>query len=102
MTVSISGLRPFDVAGVRRRTIGTYTGPASYVAGGDALVAGDVKMGVLEHVSFEVATDGTSFRLLLYDHTNETVVWIVPDTGAEVAGTTDLSGFNARFEAIGR
>ena len=101
-TIDVTVVRPYDVAGIRRRTIAQYTGPASYVAGGDSFLAGEVQVGVLEHVIFEVATDGTNFRLLFYDHTNETVVWIVPDTGSEVAGATDLSAFNARFEAVGQ
>ena len=101
-TLSFTVAEPFDVAGTKRRTIGQYTGPASYVTGGDAFLANEVQIGVLDHVIFEVATDGTNFRLLLYDHTNNTVVWIVPDTGAQVAAATDLSSFNARFEAVGK
>ena len=101
-TIDVTVARPYDVAGIRRRTVGQYTGPASYVAGGDELVAAEVQVGVLEHMIFEVATDGSDFRLLMYDHTNEKVVWVIPDTGAEVAGGTDLSAFNARFEAVGQ
>lgn len=100
-TLSFTVARPFDIAGTRRRTIGQISGPASYVTGGDSFLAGEVQIGTLEHVIFEVATDGTNFRLLLYDHDNETVVWVVPDTGAQVAADVDLSSFNARFEAVG-
>ena len=95
-TIDFTVANPYDVAGVRRRTVAQYTGPASYVVGGDPFVAGDVQIGVLDTVHFEVATDGTNFRLLFYDHTNNNVVWVVPDTGAEVAGATDLSSFSAR------
>lgn len=100
-TLDLTVARPYDVAGIRRRTIGQYTGPASYVAGGDSLTAGEVQIGVLERVIFEIATDGTNFRLLMYDHANEKVVWL-DEALAEIAGATDLSGYSARFEAIGQ
>jgi len=101
-TIDLTVVRPFDAAGVRRRVIGQYTGPASYVAGGDALLANELKLGTIEKLTFENAINVTpNNRLLTYDHTNEKVVWIIPDTGSEVAGAVDLSGFSARFEAIG-
>jgi hypothetical protein len=102
MAITKTTVRFYDVAGVRRRGVGTYTGPASYTTGGDSITPGDLGLGATEHVIFEVATDGTNFRLLMYDHTNQTVVWIVPSTGNQVAATTDLSAYNARFEAIGK
>jgi hypothetical protein len=102
MTITKTTVRFYDVAGVRRRHIGTYTGPASYATGGDSLTPSDLGLGSTEHVSFELATDGTNFRLILYDHANEKAVWIVPNTGNEVGATTDLSAYSARFEAIGK
>lgn len=101
-TISLTVARPRDIAGIRRRTIGQITGPASYVTGGDALVAGEVGMGVLEFVIFELATDGTNWYGIMYDHSAETAVWVVLSSGNQVANGVDLSGFSARFEAVGR
>ncbi|KKN08614.1 hypothetical protein LCGC14_1054940 [marine sediment metagenome] len=101
-TIDLTVARSRDVAGVRRRIVGQYTGPASYVAGGDALLATELGLGTIEFLSFENAVNATPVnRLLTYDHANEKVVWVIPNTGAEVAGAVDLSGFSARFEAIG-
>lgn len=103
-TIDLTVARPSDVAGIRRRVVGRYTGPASYTTGGDPFVASELKaLGTIEFLDFENAINATpANRLLTYDHANGTVVWIVPNTGAEVAATTDLSGYSARFEAIGQ
>ena len=94
----------FDASTSRLRRIGQYAGPASYATGGDPFAAADVAMGRLEHLDLGVAANAalTTFRLLVYDTTNSKVLWIVPNTGAEVAAATDLSGFTTRFEAIGQ
>lgn len=101
-TTDLTVARSRDVAGVRRRIVGQYTGPASYVAGGDPFVASDIGLGTIEFLIFENAINATpANRLLTYDHANELVVWVVPNTGSEVGAAVDLSGFSARFEAIG-
>lgn len=102
MAISKAVVRFFDVAGVRRRNVGEYTGPASYATGGDSFTPADVNLGEIEHASFEVATDGTNVWLLVYDYTNEKVMWFVPSTDAEVAAVQDMSGVTARFEVIGK
>ena len=69
-----------------------YTGPAAYVAGGDAytpgtdLPAGEV-FGVYGHIS-----DGSAVRIGWWNYTTQKLLWFVPNTGAEAAG--DLSTFN--------
>ena len=100
-TISLDVARPRDVSGVRRRTIGRYTGPASYVTGGDSFIPGEVGQGRLETVHFELATDGSSWRGIMYDHATEKAFWVVLSSGNEVANAVDLSAFNARFEAVG-
>lgn len=91
-----------DVAGLRQRRIATYTGPASYVTNGDSLVASELALKRIEILHFELAVNSSgTVRQLHYDHANELVRWVVPNTGAEVANGTDLSGFSARFEAVG-
>lgn len=92
----------FDASNARNRRVGKYTGPASYATGGDSFAGADVSMGRIEHPDFGVAHNGSgTFRLLAYDSTNSKVIWVVPNTGAEVANGTDLSTFTARFEMIG-
>ena len=100
-TISLDVARPRDVSGVRRRTIGRYTGPASYATGGESFVPGEVGQGRLEFVHFELATDGTDWYGIMYDHATEKAFWVVLSSGNEVANAVDLSAFNARFEAVG-
>ena len=100
-TISLTVARDRDIAGKRRRTIGRYTGPASYTTGGEAFTPGSVGLGVLEFVDFELATDGTDWYGIMYDHSAGTAMWIVLSSGNQVANGVDLSAFNARFEAAG-
>lgn len=93
--------RDNDVAGIRRRVVNKYTGPASYATGGDPFTAGDVGLGVIEFISFANPVDATpACRLVRYDHTNFKVIWF-DLAGAEIANAVDLSTFSTRFEAIG-
>ena len=78
-----------------------YTGPASYVAGGDPLAPSDVGWNSFDQVILGLAHNGSAVRLLVYDRTNETVLWYVPDTGSEVAGGQDLSGYTAQISLVG-
>jgi hypothetical protein len=95
-------MRYFDVAGIRRRGVGIYTGPAAYVTGGDPVDSRSYGKAV-EVVHYEHATDGTDIYILSYDYGYPTglIKWFVPSTGNEVAADVDLSGFTARFEVVG-
>jgi len=100
-TINRSTVRFHDAAGKRLRRVGIYTGPASYATGGDAFLARDVSLGALEHITFGVARNSAgAIRLLSYDHAAGTVVWY-DDAFTQIANGTDLSGFTARFEAMG-
>jgi hypothetical protein len=90
-----------DSSNARIRKVGLYTGPASYVAGGDPLSAGDLGMGRVELLLFENATNGTDLRMVKYDYTTGKVKWF-DLAGAELAGAAALSAYSARFEAIGK
>jgi len=97
-----SGGRNLDVLSTHRAWIDKYTGPASYVTGGDAFVPGDLKLGTIDFIAFELAIDAAGVIYgLVYDTANEKVIWYVLSTGLEVANGTDLSGFSARFAAFG-
>lgn len=90
-----------DASNARIRKIGNYTGPASYATGGDALVSGDLGMGRIEMLNFEIATNGSVILIVRYDYVNNKVKWF-DLAGAEVANTTALGAYSARFEAIGK
>lgn len=84
------------------RRIGQYTGPASYVTGGDPFPPEAIGLGQINALLVGLAWSGSAVRLLVYDPTAKKVVWYVPNTGAEVANAQDLSAFTVRFEAIGK
>ena len=100
-TLDLTVVRPYDVAGVRRRTIGKYTGPAAYVAGGDPIAAADVKLGEIELFDAVGLTDGTTAYTIIYDKTN-LKLQIFLAAGTEVTVGTNLSACSAWFEAIGK
>ncbi len=81
---------------------GKYTGPASYVTGGDILSALNLKLGSITGAFFSLARNvGGTIYGLDYDAGTGKIIWYVLDTGSEVANGTDLSGYSARFFAIG-
>lgn len=92
-----------DSSNARIRKIGRITGPAAYVAGGDPLTPAEVGLGKLEAFLAEPAANValTTAYLLQYDHANQKVIWWDNGTGNEAPGNADLSGYSARFEAIG-
>lgn len=96
-----------DSSASHLRKIASYIGPASYVSGGDRFDAADLGMGRVEHVLFGLATNGVLYRTLVYvpasvDGTRGFVRWIDSTNGIEVGAGANLSGYTARFEAIGR
>lgn len=94
--------RPFDVAGIRRRVIIQYAGPASYVTGGDPLVAADIKLGVIEDIPEQIVSNGTNILCIVYNNTAGTMQFFDTSSKAEVAAATNLSLYVGRFEAVGR
>lgn len=93
-----------DKSHARIRKIGRMVGPASYTnPGGDPVTPASLGLGRVEVVLFEAALDASNAnpRTLVYNTATGVVRWFVTDTGVEVANATNLSGFSARFEAIG-
>ena len=92
-----------DSSNARIRKIGRITGPAAYVVGGDPVTPSEIGLGKIEAILFEDALDAgvTANSELVYDHTNQAVVWFSNATGVQVANGVDLSTYAARFEAIG-
>ena len=101
--IDLTQFRDVDVRSTKRICEGIYTGPVSYVTGGDAFLPAEVKLGQMHLVQFAIAMNAakTAWRLLVWDPITQTVVWVIPSTGAEVAGAVDLSTFTSRFSAVG-
>jgi len=57
-------------------------------------------LGRVDVLLFDHGTNGTDLRLVNYDYTNGRVKWF-DLAGAEIADTTNLSAYSARYEAIG-
>lgn len=100
-TLDLTTVQLQDASNTRLRRIGKYTGPASYATGGDALTPAALALGQIHFAGFEVASNGTDLRLVLYDYTNQKVKWF-DLAGSEIANGTNLSAYSARFEIIGR
>lgn len=96
-TVNMAVTRSPHVAGGLRIVVGNYSGPASYVAGGDALGPGDVGLGDIEFIDFSPAAGG---QTIAYNYTTGKAQWLA--AGAEVAGGTVLNAQTVRFMAIGK
>lgn len=98
--IDLTQYRAEDVRSTKRVISGIYTGPASYVTGGDPFLPADVKLGQIHFVDWELATNGTVVLLVNYDYTNQKVKWF-DLAGNEVANGTALNGYMIRFEAVG-
>ena len=93
-----------NVIGNRRTVSGTYTGPASYATGGDAIAAVDVGLSDIRSLRLGIAADASNAnpRLIRLNAAGTKIMWFVPNTGSEVANATDLSGFTAQISVEGR
>lgn len=78
-----------------------YTGPTSYVTGGDPIAPADVGLGTIDLLLVATAYNGTDVRLVHYRTGPGKILWMVPNTNAEVANGTDLSGYAASFLVAG-
>jgi len=79
-----------------------YTGPSSYVAGGDPVNAPtELGMGEVFGV-YGVIGSGSAVRIAFFDYANQKIQWFIPNTGAEVAGAVDLSTFSGTLLFTGK
>lgn len=95
----------YDHSFAYTRRTGLYTGPASYVTGGDPLGPEQLSLGKIEHFDFSAGWTGVSssiFYTLVYDRINKKVIWVDPATHLEVAASTNLSTYTADFEVVGK
>lgn len=82
-----------------------YTGPASYVAGGESVNAtNDLGMSEVYSVHGTIGNNNglvpTAIRLPMLDYVNQKLLWFVPNTGAEASG--DLSGYTGTLTFYGK
>lgn len=91
----------FDKSGAYERRVFQYTGPKSYVSGGDSLTPEELGLGMLAAVLGLVISNGTNIYFGYYNTTTKKILWYSA-TATEITGATDLSGFTGRFEAIGK
>lgn len=100
LTISKTGIRSHDAAGLRRRVVVNITGPSSYSAGGESLTAADVGLGVIEHFPATMLfKDSGDMIFCVYDYTNAKLVFY---TGYTDQGSGDYSSYSGRVEIIGR
>lgn len=79
-----------------------YTGPASYLTGGDPVNA-PTELGMAEVYQAEGnLSNGTLTLILHFSYTTQKMRFYVPNTGAEVANATDLSGYAGTFTFYGK
>lgn len=84
------------------------TGPSSYTTGGEALVASDLKLGVIEYVADVHLRNATTSAVIgRFDYTNNKMQFFWDSASAtvpleEVASTTDLSAYTGRAVAFGK
>ena len=102
---------PRDDRGGSARVMFSWTGSASYTTGGDAIAAGEIKLGVIEYMPAAVAIAATgAATAIIFQYNYVTgkmqAFW---QTGAaaaaalpEVTSTTDLSDYTALVIAEGR
>lgn len=95
-TIALSEFKaPRDNVSTHKIQFVRYTGPASYVTGGDSFAPADVGFGNIDAIVPACEPwNGSAVRVLAWDKDNAKLVWYVPDTGAEVANATDLSAFD--------
>ncbi len=103
-TLDLTAVRPYDVAGIRRRVVGQYSGPAVYVTGGDSLLATELKLGEIETIHLNSATNAahTTMYHLRWDPVTHLALWWNCATGAEAIAGANLSGYTSWFEAVGK
>lgn len=92
-----------DSSNARIRKIGRVTGPNPYVAGGEPYTAAALGLGRIEAALVSPATNvaNTTVYILVSNPNTMCLMWYNMATGVEAVAGADLSGYNARFEAIG-
>lgn len=95
----------FDASSSFLRRVARWTGPASYVSGGEPVTAATFGLGKIVALLGGAAVDGAgAIRLAVYNPTTGKIAWYVDgaDGFVEVAGGVNLSTFSSPIEVIGQ
>lgn len=85
----------------KRSNIWTVQGPTSYTTLGEALTPASLGLHQVSHVDVDIVSNSTpAIRAVSYDYTNSKLRFF-DQAFAEIAATTDLSGFSGRLRATG-
>lgn len=90
----------FDRSGSYERRVYGYTGPSSYVTGGDSLTPEQCSLGFIAAVLGLRIWNGTTILWGIWDPTNKKILWYSA-TGTEVTNATNLSAYTGRIEVVG-
>ena len=93
---------PQNVFGNWRTVVGTYTGPTSYVTGGDTITPSTFVLSDIRYLVLGTAFNGTNAYTLILNTTKTKIIWFDSGSGTEVAAGTALNAFNSFVLAIGR
>ena len=98
----LAGLEFRDKSASYSRRVFQWTGPSSYVTGGESINTTNVfGLGSIAVVHAGAAYNDTDLRLVRYNPTTGKLQWF-DLAGAEVANGTDLSAYSFRGEALGK
>ena len=105
MAVTVAALtEPRNIGGGLLETIHTVTMDSSYVTGGEALTANNLKLGTIIHAT--VTPDDGYVGVVDIANSKIQAFWVDTTTDgaplAEVATTTDLGSVVFRVRAVGR
>jgi hypothetical protein len=91
----------FDSSKGFLRRVERWSGPTSYVTGGEACAPSVFGLGTIIKGINGIASNGTDTRLVWWNPTTNLLMWFVPNTNVEVANGTNLSGYSIQYEVIG-
>jgi len=91
----------FDATPAHLIRVMRWTGPTSYVTGGEDVSPGVFGMGKVIAILALPITDGTTARLAVWNIATQKLQWIVPSTNAEVAAAVNLSTFTGALVVFG-
>lgn len=98
---SASAIPFHDRSADRQRKTFKYTGPASYLTGGDPVLGGEIGISVVHAWLGHTVSNGTVILLTHYDAASKKLKYF-DMAGAEIANGTNLSTYSGYAEVIGR
>lgn len=102
MNISVTSFPAYDRWNTRLVRELRYTGPASYVTGGDPVNASsELGLGEVYGV-YGIISSGSAILVPFFDYANQKILWFVPNTGAQVANGVDLSTFSGTLLFTGK